>query len=230
MQASNCEYSSQLTIIVASRATECFYQHLVSNITINANFHVLSREESETKFWITSENKIIAKDSQRLFSKLEFKTVTNGNYDFCIENLSRMTEKRVYFSLYTNDVFEDPFFPRQSFNMNIEKLTLDQLGEMANKIDGFRHTFSKLSLDFENIQRLQDQFKNYELIDRTFMENNFERVNFWSVLNIVLLVSVGFIQVYMIRSLFEDRSKIGKVLRGKASNGPDNSGLNRSFT
>ena len=61
------------------------------------------------------------------------------------------------------------------------------------------------------------------------MEHNFERVNFWSIFNIVIMLCVGFIQVYMIRSLFEDKSKIGRALRGK-SGGVDNSEIKRSYT
>jgi hypothetical protein len=57
-------------------------------------------------------------------------------------------------------------------------------------------------------------FKGFELIDRNLMEESYERVNFWSFFNVFIMVSVGFIQVFMIKSLFEDSSKIGKVLRG----------------
>lgn len=70
--------------------------------------------------------------------------------------------------------------------------------------------------NLEKAQRIQNLFKAYEIIDRNLMEHNFERVNFWSLVNISLMVCVGVIQVVMIRSLFEDRSKIGRVLRGGA--------------
>ena len=37
-------------------------------------------------------------------------------------------------------------------------------------------------------------------------EHNFERVNFWSGIQLFVMVSVGLMQVLMIRSLFMDNS------------------------
>lgn len=82
-----------------------------------------------------------------------------------------------------------------------------------------KETFTKVVDNLEKAQRIQNLFKAYEIIDRNLMEHNFERVNFWSLVNISLMVCVGVIQVVMIRSLFEDKSKIGRVLRGANSPG-----------
>lgn len=67
----------------------------------------------------------------------------------------------------------------------------------------------------ETAQRYQSVFKNFEVHDRLLVEKNFERINFWSILNLVLMITVTIIQVVTIRSLFESRSAYGKFLRGK---------------
>ena len=67
----------------------------------------------------------------------------------------------------------------------------------------------------ENAQRYQNVFKNYEGHDRLIVEKNFERVNFWSITHLVLMITVTVIQVVTIRSLFESKSAYGKLLRGK---------------
>lgn len=67
----------------------------------------------------------------------------------------------------------------------------------------------------EAAQRYQKVFSNYEVHDRVIAENNFERVNFWSVVHLILMMSVSVIQVVTIRSLFETKSAYGKFLRGK---------------
>jgi len=138
--------------------------------------------------------------------------------------------KQVFFHMATNDQFVDPLFPGDITIFDLDKFARDQFSEMVTKIEVVRDSFNLLSGKFEYVQRLQNQFRKFKLIDRSFMESKFERVNFWSILNIVIMVTVGFVQVYMIRSLFEDRSKIGRALRGKPSSATDNSGLNRSFT
>jgi protein ERP2 len=67
----------------------------------------------------------------------------------------------------------------------------------------------------EAAQRYQKTFNNYEVHDRIIVENNFERVNFWSIIHLVLMITVSVIQVVTIRSLFESKSAYGKLLRGK---------------
>ena len=67
----------------------------------------------------------------------------------------------------------------------------------------------------EAAQRYQKAFSNFELHDRVIAENNFERVNFWSIVHMILMISVSVIQVVTIRSLFETKSVYGKFLRGK---------------
>jgi protein ERP2 len=67
----------------------------------------------------------------------------------------------------------------------------------------------------ETAQRYQNVFKNFEVHDRILVENNFERINFWSIINLTLMVTVTVIQVITIRSLFESKSAYGKFLRGK---------------
>ena len=67
----------------------------------------------------------------------------------------------------------------------------------------------------ETAQRYQNVFKNYEVHDRIILENNFYRINFWSIINLTLMIAVTFIQVITIRSLFESKSAYGKFLRGK---------------
>ncbi len=67
----------------------------------------------------------------------------------------------------------------------------------------------------ETAQRYQNVFKNFEVHDRILVENNFERINFWSIINLTLMIVVTVIQVITIRSLFESKSAYGKFLRGK---------------
>jgi hypothetical protein len=67
----------------------------------------------------------------------------------------------------------------------------------------------------EMAQHYQNTFKNHENQDRLILERNFERVNFWSIIHMLLMTTVTVIQVITIRSLFEAKSSYGKFLRGK---------------
>lgn len=59
----------------------------------------------------------------------------------------------------------------------------------------------------------QALLRAHEARDRAVMSANFDRVTFWSVVHTLVMVGVAGVQVFMIRSLFEENSKIGKVLR-----------------
>ncbi|CAF1540485.1 unnamed protein product, partial [Rotaria sordida] len=76
-------------------------------------------------------------------------------------------------------------------------------------------TFQRIWDNMESAQRYQRVFNNYEVHDRVIAENNFERVNFWSMVHLFLMIAVSIIQVVTIRSLFESKSAYGKFLRGK---------------
>ena len=42
---------------------------------------------------------------------------------------------------------------------------------------------------------MQDQLRAYEARDRNIAENNYTKVNNWSLINIIVMVVTGFIQV-----------------------------------
>ncbi|PIO52460.1 hypothetical protein TELCIR_19173 [Teladorsagia circumcincta] len=45
------------------------------------------------------------------------------------------------------------------------------------------------------------------------MNANLDRVTFWSCTHTLVMMGVGALQVFLIRSLFEDNSKVGRLLR-----------------
>lgn len=55
---------------------------------------------------------------------------------------------------------------------------------------------------------IQTLLRAFEARDRNLQESNFDRVNFWSVINLVVMMLVSAVQVYLVRSLFEDKRKI----------------------
>ena len=56
--------------------------------------------------------------------------------------------------------------------------------------------------------QIQTVLRAFEARDRNLQESNFDRVNFWSVINLIVMMLVSAVQVYLVRSLFEDKRKI----------------------
>lgn len=55
--------------------------------------------------------------------------------------------------------------------------------------------------------QIQTLLRAFEARDRNIQESNFDRVNFWSIVNLALMMLVSAVQVYLVRSLFEDKRK-----------------------
>lgn len=59
----------------------------------------------------------------------------------------------------------------------------------------------------ERSMQMQTVLRAFEARDRNLQESNIDRVNFWSAVNVGVLVTVAFLQVYMLKSLFDDKRK-----------------------
>ena len=65
--------------------------------------------------------------------------------------------------------------------------------------------------------RLQDQIRVTDLKDRKITEHNFERINFLSASSLIVLLGSCLTQVILLRSLFEEKSKIHFVWKKRAN-------------
>lgn len=56
--------------------------------------------------------------------------------------------------------------------------------------------------------QIQTLLRAFEARDRNLQESNFDRVTFWSIVNLIVMMLVSAIQVYLVRLLFEDKRNI----------------------
>ena len=59
----------------------------------------------------------------------------------------------------------------------------------------------------QKARQLQDILRSFEARDRNLAEMNCGRVSLFSILILLTMCSVGFLQVFMIRNLFETNQK-----------------------
>ena len=207
---------NELSIVIEAGKRECFHQFLVNDLSVETDYQVISGGDLDVSYWIsTPSNRVIFTELRKQGGQTQFKTEEKGEYRFCFDNsFSRFQPKQVFFFITTNDNFIDPFFPLiQEEQLNVA-LPKDVLGiELEGKLESIDQLFQRVQMNLEKAQRVQHMFRGFELIDRNLMEESFERVNFWSVVNVFIMMVVAVIQVYMIKSLFEDKSKVGKMLR-----------------
>jgi len=100
-------------------------------------------------------------------------------------------------------------------------LTDDEVDEIFKKIDNpdydgkvndFKYRFERIHQSIEQIERLQTTLRSVESRDRHIAERNYEKVNFWSMVNLAVMVTVLIVQVFLIQSLFDEKSLLNRQL------------------
>ena len=202
-------------VLIEPGVTDCFFQNFPKGVEIYNEIQVVLGSDLDISFSVHSPPKrIIHQDKNIRHSQVNFKTSDQGEgeYQFCFDNThSTFTNKHVNFYLTTNSNYEDPHL---DFNTNKANIIKDDLGEeykeATSSIDA---QLSKVKFNLDVSERHLESYKAYELADRETAEENFTRVNFWSVVYIIVLITVSLVQVITIKSLFETKSKLGKALR-----------------
>ena len=127
----------------------------------------------------------------------------DGDFKFCFDNSkSRSGSKLIFFEIIVdNDSSDD--LPVEEFE---EQDDYDEVETMSASLTLIRERMKKT-------RHLQEQIRANEFRDRSIAEHNFERVNFWSIVQVAIMVIAGFTQVLMIRSIFDEKSPVRKFFK-----------------
>ena len=70
-----------------------------------------------------------------------------------------------------------------------------------------------MKVNLDKARNLQTVLKMFEARDRNIVESNFDRVNFLSCVQLIIMLAVGLTQVILIRNLFNDSSRVSGKLK-----------------
>uniref|UniRef100_A0A3Q2CD19 Transmembrane p24 trafficking protein 5 n=1 Tax=Cyprinodon variegatus TaxID=28743 RepID=A0A3Q2CD19_CYPVA len=164
---------------------------------------VLDGAGLDIDFFISSPSgQLLYSDQRKSDGVHTVETLEDGDYMFCFDNtFSSMSEKLVFFELILDnmDTDEDPD------NWKEHVIGIDTLDM---KLEDIMDTINNVKSRLGKSVQIQTLLRAFEARDRNIQESNFERVNFWSVVNLVVMMVVSAVQVYLVRSLFEDKRKI----------------------
>jgi len=137
-----------------------------------------------------------------------------GDYQFCFDNtFSYQARKVVYFEVYLTDA-----------EGNIEDVDISQYAkndaEFAKRsqdigitLTDFHASANRMKTSLNKIEYYQSTLRGYEHRDSVIMQANLNRVSVWSIATTAAMIFVACLQVYTIRALFEENSKLGRALR-----------------
>ncbi|KAE9550710.1 hypothetical protein FO519_006076 [Halicephalobus sp. NKZ332] len=203
-----------LAVVVDPGKIECFFQDLTNpkHVAFEVDYQVTDGGEHDINFFIRNPSGVnVVRDERKTDANHRIDVLQNGRGDYavCFDNsFSIQTKKTVFMEMYlldekgnylnSYDVFADNNKARQMLSM---------------QLSDFDRITTKVKSNLNRIEQLQAQLRAVESRDRSTMESNFERVNRWSVINLFVMLFVSGIQLYLIRTLFEDNSKVGKFIR-----------------
>jgi len=76
-----------------------------------------------------------------------------------------------------------------------------------------KSSINKVRDDLIRVTHEQEVRRALESRDRNVAEQNHDYVNRFSMVSIFVMISVGLLQLYMIRSLFENKSYVKKIFK-----------------
>jgi len=204
------------TIEVAAGKFQCYFQPVENEKykTMEIDYQVIDGGDLNVNFMVLFGGEILAQDKMKIDGSHKVEIKTLGDYQICFDNtFSYQTRKVVFFEifLYDKDGNLDDLDVAKLANPD---LTLDkQVEAFGVTIGEFHSTSNRIKGALNKMEYYQALMRAWEARDRAIMTANLDRVTFWSLLNGAVLLGVALIQVYMIRSLFEEKSKVGRMLR-----------------
>lgn len=203
----------EITVNIDAGKEECFYQNVKEGNVIDIEYQVIdgSHGELDISFQLVEPTgRIIFADFKKSENGHRVEAKVSGDYKFCFDNkFSSYNMKTVFFEIIIEGT-DDDTWGNNDINMDeFEGLSPDEMLDL--KVQDIQDAIYKVRNNLNKVQHLQDTIKSHEARDRNIAEENFFRVNSWSMIQICVMVVVGLIQVIMLKSLFDDKSRAHNI-------------------
>uniref|UniRef100_A0A3Q0RYP6 Transmembrane p24 trafficking protein 5 n=1 Tax=Amphilophus citrinellus TaxID=61819 RepID=A0A3Q0RYP6_AMPCI len=193
---------SDFTFTLPAGRKECFYQTMKKDASLEIEYQVLDGAGLDVDFTIFSPTGQLLFTDYRKSDGVHTIETEEGDYMFCFDNtFSSVSEKLIFFELILDNMGTDEDADDWKEYVHGTDILDMKLEDIMDAINNVKARLGK------SVQ-IQTLLRAFEARDRNIQESNFERVNFWSVVNLIVMVLVSGVQVYLVRSLFEDKRKI----------------------
>lgn len=193
---------SDFTFTLPAGQKECFYQPMPLKASLEIEYQVLDGAGLDIDFHLASPEGRTLVFEQRKSDGVHTIETEVGDYMFCFDNtFSTISEKVIFFELILDNMGE------QAEEQEDWKKYITGTDMLDMKLEDILESINSIKSRLSKSGHIQTLLRAFEARDRNIQESNFDRVNFWSMVNLVVMVVVSAIQVYMLKSLFEDKRK-----------------------
>jgi p24 family protein gamma-2 len=202
----------EMTVNIDAGKRECFYESAKMGQTIDIEYQVIdgSHGDLDISFELSElSGRILFADFKKSENIHRHEVKTDGDYRFCFDNtFSNFNTKTVFFELIIE--FEDEQRSQENFDNDLfEGLTAEEFYEV--KVQDIQESIGRVKAHLIKARQLQDHLRSHEARDRNIAEENYFKVNVWSLFQMLMMIAVGGLQVVMVRSLFDTNSKVHKI-------------------
>ncbi|XP_038601968.1 transmembrane emp24 domain-containing protein 5 [Tachyglossus aculeatus] len=193
---------SDFTFTLPAGRKECFFQPMPRQASLEIEYQVLDGAGLDIDFYIMSPKGETLVSEQRKSDGVHTVDTEEGDYMFCFDNtFSTISEKVIFFELILDNMGE------QAQDQDDWKKYITGTDTLDMKLEDILESIDNIKSRLSKSVHIQVLLKAFEARDRNIQESNFDRVNFWSLVNLGVMVVVSAIQVYMLKSLFEEKRK-----------------------
>uniref|UniRef100_A0A224XK70 Putative emp24/gp25l/p24 family of membrane trafficking n=1 Tax=Panstrongylus lignarius TaxID=156445 RepID=A0A224XK70_9HEMI len=186
----NLVISVELTFELLDNAKDCFFEVIKKNTTTTLEFQVVTGGSYDVDVTLEAPNKeIIYRQVKSQFDSHTFVAPTTGEYAACFSNeFSTFSHKLVYMDFQVGD--EAP---------------LPGIGEHATVMTQMETSAEAVHKSLTTVADFQTHHKLREAQGRKRAEDLNERVFWWSLMETVVILTVGIGQVCILKNFFSEK-------------------------
>lgn len=195
------------TVKVHAGKRDCYFEEIKADQPFEIEYQVIDGGDLDVTFqMISPTGKVLATDIRKEDGVHTVENPTEGAYQFCFDNgFSRMTDKIVFFELFTDDNFDYDDYDDDWK----DKIKPDDSGLLEDRVTEIQTALSRMKLNMAKTSQIQNLLRAFEAKDRNLIEANRQRVDTWSLIHLITMISTAFLQVYLLRSMFKTPTNTG---------------------
>lgn len=199
------ESESDYTIVIQGGKRDCYFETFKENLSVEIEYQVVDGGELDITFEVIDPTgKKVINDIRQEDGLHSIETGKGGDFSLCFDNrFSRMSSKTVFFEIFLEQDYGDDY----DDDYDWEKETEFE----PDTVEGLKKSLVKIKSNHGKTLQYQAMLRAFEAKDRSVMEHNYERVNFWSLVHLSIMVGTCMLQVYMLRSMFATKPNLSRT-------------------
>lgn len=207
----------EITINVDPRKEDCYFQYAKKGETIDIEYQVIDggHGDLDITFHIADPTgRVLVADFKKSENNHRADVPMDGDYRFCFDNtFSSYNTKTIFFELIIENENDDQW---GNDDIDLQGIRPEEVYEL--KVEDIQDIINSVRNQLTKAQQLQALVKSTEARDRNVAEENYFKVNTYSMFQIGIMIVVGIIQVIMVRSLFDDKSRVHNIWKNLSAN------------